>query len=126
MPSRGSARVSVGVWMLTSLIVGAVYRSNLKAMLIIPKLELPFDSMEGLTESGLTTAVIEGTSMHLDVMKADTASTLGQLKENLIVVPSDQQGIALVNTVSGRYALFAPGLALIGVLHLDFSRVSFS
>ena len=71
MPSRGSERVSLGLWMLTSLIVGTVYRSNLKAMIIIPKLELPFDNMESLIKSGLDTAVIEGTSMHLDVMVRD-------------------------------------------------------
>lgn len=58
----------MGLWILMALIVGTIYRSNLKAMLIIPKLKLPFDSMEELIESGLPTAVIQGTSVHMDVV----------------------------------------------------------
>lgn len=76
LPRGGSARVTVGLWLLIGLIVGMVYRSNLKAMLIIPKLKLPFDSMEELIESGLTTAVIEGTSMHLDIVASTTCLAL--------------------------------------------------
>lgn len=67
-PRGDAARVLWGLWIFMSLIVSTIYRSNLKAMLIIPKLELPFDSMEELIESGLTTAVIKGTSMHLDIV----------------------------------------------------------
>ncbi|KAK8392693.1 hypothetical protein O3P69_014845 [Scylla paramamosain] len=48
MPTGGCARLAVGMWLLIALILGTVYRSNLKALLIIPKLELPFDSMEDL------------------------------------------------------------------------------
>ncbi|KAK8392342.1 hypothetical protein O3P69_014589 [Scylla paramamosain] len=68
MPTGGCARLAVGMWLLIALILGTVYRSNLKALLIIPKLELPFDSMEDLIKSGITTAVLAGTSVHMDVM----------------------------------------------------------
>ena len=68
MPDSGMVRLAVGLWLLASLIISTVYRSNLKAMLIIPKLELPFDSLEELVESGISVAVIEGSTMHLDVV----------------------------------------------------------
>lgn len=53
-------------------------------MLIIPKLELPFDSMEELVESGLPTAVIEGTSMHLDIVASTWLGTYVPLHSNLL------------------------------------------
>ena len=68
MPGGGVARFAVGLWLLVTFILGTVYRSNLKAMLIIPKLELPFDTLEQLIESGIPVAVIKGTSTHLDVV----------------------------------------------------------
>ncbi|KAK8392790.1 hypothetical protein O3P69_014907 [Scylla paramamosain] len=71
MPTGGCARLAVGMWLLIALILGTVYRSNLKALLIIPKLELPFDSMEDLIKSGITTAVLDGTSVHRDVMDSE-------------------------------------------------------
>ena len=47
-----------------TLIVGIVYRSNLKAMLIAPKLRLPFDSMDELLETDIPVMVPEGSMMH--------------------------------------------------------------
>ncbi|MPC17196.1 hypothetical protein E2C01_010043 [Portunus trituberculatus] len=46
-------RLVSGIWMVMVLIVGIVYRSNLKAMMIAPKLRLPFDSMEELVETDI-------------------------------------------------------------------------
>lgn len=43
----------LGAWMLTAFIVGTVYKSNLMAMLIIPRLNLPFDSLESAVNSNI-------------------------------------------------------------------------
>ncbi|KAK8379318.1 hypothetical protein O3P69_019304 [Scylla paramamosain] len=57
-------RLATGTWMVMVLIVGIVYRSNLKAMLIAPKLRLPFDSMEELVETDIPCLVLEGSMIH--------------------------------------------------------------
>ncbi|KAK8381548.1 hypothetical protein O3P69_018561 [Scylla paramamosain] len=44
------ARFLAGLWLLTSLIIAIVYRSNLKAMLIVPKVRVPFDSLAELVD----------------------------------------------------------------------------
>lgn len=47
-----SLRVLASVWFIASLILATVYRSNLKAMLITPRVQLPFDNLEQLDKSG--------------------------------------------------------------------------
>ncbi|KAG0727079.1 hypothetical protein GWK47_004065 [Chionoecetes opilio] len=46
-----SLLVVAGLWFMTSLIIATVYRSNLKAMLIMPRIHLPFDNLEELYQS---------------------------------------------------------------------------
>ncbi|MPC12424.1 Glutamate [NMDA] receptor subunit 1 [Portunus trituberculatus] len=44
-----------------------VYRSNLKAMLIKPRLVLPFSNLMELTESGIPCFVVRGTLLHRNI-----------------------------------------------------------
>ncbi|XP_063878096.1 glutamate receptor ionotropic, kainate glr-3-like [Scylla paramamosain] len=81
MPDEGTTRFTVGLWLLVSLIIGTVYRSNLKAMLIIPKVELPFDSLEELIDTGFTVATISGTTMHLDIMTTRRSRRTSPLRQ---------------------------------------------
>lgn len=57
-------RVLTGLWLLLALILVAVYRSNLKAMLILPKLNLPFDSVEELTRTSIPVWVSQSSLLH--------------------------------------------------------------
>ncbi|XP_066962295.1 glutamate receptor 1-like [Macrobrachium rosenbergii] len=41
-------RTIVALWFMTTFILGSVYKGNLKAMLIAPKVKIPFDSLEEL------------------------------------------------------------------------------
>ncbi|XP_066984778.1 glutamate receptor ionotropic, kainate glr-3-like [Macrobrachium rosenbergii] len=63
-PSGGSLRVLSTVWLMMSFILVTVYRSNLKAMLILPKVVLPFDNLEQLTETGLRVWTPAGSILH--------------------------------------------------------------
>ncbi|KAK8384403.1 hypothetical protein O3P69_009308 [Scylla paramamosain] len=67
--SRGVVRGVAGLWLLAAFTLGSVYRSNLKAMLIIPKVNLPFDSLEELADSGITTAVFKGSAIHHQILR---------------------------------------------------------
>ncbi|KAG0716463.1 hypothetical protein GWK47_009649 [Chionoecetes opilio] len=63
-----SLRVVAGVWFMTSLIIAIVYRSNLKAMLIMPRIHLPFDNLEELYQSQYLLYTTETSVSHRAVM----------------------------------------------------------
>ncbi|KAK4312027.1 hypothetical protein Pmani_016520 [Petrolisthes manimaculis] len=52
-PPQGFLKTVIGLWLLLSLILATVYRGNLKAMLILPKVTLPFNNLQELSEAGL-------------------------------------------------------------------------
>ena len=55
--------LTAAVWIFMTLIISVVHRSNLKAMLISPKLRLPFDSLEEFLETNIPALVLEGSMM---------------------------------------------------------------
>lgn len=59
-----SMKMVLGTWLFTSFIVDTVYRSNLKAMIIIPKETLPFDTLEELARFPLPLSIIKYTIIH--------------------------------------------------------------
>lgn len=64
-PPRGVVKGVTGLWLLLSLTLASVYRGNLKAMLILPSLSLPFNSLEELSSSGLPVWVPLDSVLHL-------------------------------------------------------------
>ncbi|KAK8378391.1 hypothetical protein O3P69_011106 [Scylla paramamosain] len=63
-----SLRMLAGIWFMASLIISTVYRSNLKAMLIMPRIQLPFDNLEELYQSQYPLYVVETTVIHRAIM----------------------------------------------------------
>ncbi|MPC24734.1 Glutamate receptor 2 [Portunus trituberculatus] len=57
----------VGMWLLLALIISTVYRSNLKAMLIKPRLILPFSNLEELVETRIPCFTFRGTLLHRNI-----------------------------------------------------------
>lgn len=68
VPWGGAERGVAALWLLSAFTLGAVYRSNLKAMLIIPKVDLPFDSLDELANSDISTGVFKGSAIHYQIM----------------------------------------------------------
>ena len=52
------------MWFMTSLIIATVYRSNLKAMLIMPRIQLPFDNLEELHQSQYPLYTVKTSATH--------------------------------------------------------------
>lgn len=52
-------RTVTGVWLLLAPVLSIFFHVNLKAMLILfrPRLQLPFDSLEGLLQSRIPTYI---------------------------------------------------------------------
>lgn len=59
-PRGDRERLVGGLWLLVSFVLGTVYRSNLKAMLILPKIQVPFNSFEQLVATNVPVHVIKG------------------------------------------------------------------
>lgn len=67
-----SVRVVAGLWMVAAVLLGIVYRSNLKAMLIVLRVTLPFDSLEELVQTRIPTAIMKDNSIHRYIMVRST------------------------------------------------------
>nr|XP_053646629.1 uncharacterized protein LOC128698435 [Cherax quadricarinatus] len=65
---RDMTRVATALWLLTSFVLATVYRSNLTAVLILPKLRLPFDSVEELARTSIPTYLFPGSAIFSAVM----------------------------------------------------------
>ncbi|KAK3892958.1 hypothetical protein Pcinc_003137 [Petrolisthes cinctipes] len=67
-PVGGRVRTVAGVWLLLALVLSTVFRANLKAMLILPRLQLPFGSLEELIKSGIPTYIPKATVFHKAIL----------------------------------------------------------
>ena len=67
-PMGDIVRCMIGMWLLAAFILGNVYRSNLKAMLTIPRINILFDSMDELADSDVPTAILKGTKLDRQIM----------------------------------------------------------
>lgn len=70
---RGGVRLAAGVWLMLTLVLTQMYRSNLKAMMILPRLSLPFDTLEGLIESGIPCYIVPSTKFHNAILVKHSA-----------------------------------------------------
>ncbi|ROT72279.1 Variant Ionotropic Glutamate Receptor [Penaeus vannamei] len=122
LPSASATRIMGGLWLLSALIISSVYRSNLKAMLILPILRLPFDSMEELVETNILTYVTEGTMLQKQMMDAPPNSLLGRLRSQSVSywdVPR-----AIRELMLGRHATFVGRIVSHSVIHRIFEQTN--
>ncbi|XP_042888517.1 glutamate receptor-like [Penaeus japonicus] len=102
-PEGISVQLIAGLWLLMMLIVNTVYRSNLKAMLILPRLDLPFDTLSELVETNIKTYVSPGSFIHRTVMKSPPGSPLQRLQKQMdLHLDGD---LALYNVAAGKTAV---------------------
>ncbi|MPC28264.1 Glutamate receptor ionotropic, delta-1 [Portunus trituberculatus] len=120
-PLGSSARLLTGLWLLETLILSSVYRSNLKAMLIIPKVRLPFDNLEELVESGTTLAISKDSTLQTLIMVGEGNTSLGRLKKSLLIVHPDHAFRFIEDIYKGKWAGGAFTTSLKAAFHLDFS-----
>ncbi|KAK4319598.1 hypothetical protein Pmani_009488 [Petrolisthes manimaculis] len=121
VPWGKSLCVMGSLWLLAAFLLGTVYRCNLKAMLIIPRLFLPFDSLEELVNNGITTVVFRGSSIHGDIEAATSNSTLGKFRKQMLLFEGEEVSKFIPKCLSGMYACLALQTAVTSVLEWDFS-----
>ncbi|XP_042876135.1 glutamate receptor ionotropic, kainate 5-like [Penaeus japonicus] len=124
MPRGNALRVIAGLWLFSALIIGSVYRSNLKAMLILPKVRLPFDSMEELVETDIPCNVPKGRiNKHSDPVRpqyAPPGSLLSRLKDQLIDNVDKDTGVR--DLLKGANAIFIGKSIIEFIAHQTFSQ----
>ncbi|XP_066962292.1 probable glutamate receptor [Macrobrachium rosenbergii] len=122
-PKGETVRFITGLWLLITLILSTVYRSNLKAMLILPKVQLPFNNLEQVVQSGLPVWTPTDAMLHETALKSPRNSTLGQIRDQFICVDAPTNAAFGINGMNtGKSVLAAPKSAITEVFHSTFSK----
>ncbi|XP_037800545.1 glutamate receptor 2-like isoform X2 [Penaeus monodon] len=79
-PRGVPVRTLTGVWLIVALIISTVYRSNLKAMLILPKVNLPFTTISEFLQTDIPLYIIEGSLADHYTKGAEPNSSLARLR----------------------------------------------
>ncbi|XP_071530423.1 uncharacterized protein [Panulirus ornatus] len=120
---EGVVRQVTGLWLPLALILVTVYRSNLKDMLILPKVSLPFDNLEELVQTDLPVWVATGSILH-DAAKTAAANTaLGRLNPmfNSVSAPTNVTW-GVEDFLLGKHVITGPRSAIHQIIHDSFSQ----
>ncbi|KAK4324562.1 hypothetical protein Pmani_004811 [Petrolisthes manimaculis] len=122
-PRGGVVKSVTGLWLILSLILATVYRSNLKAMLILPKITLPFNNIEELTNANIPVWAAIGSSMHRAVYFADPDSVLGRLNKTIYNAGQPQNKTwGIQGMVLGEHVAVVPRYTILQIMNTLFSK----
>ncbi|XP_037800571.1 glutamate receptor ionotropic, delta-1-like [Penaeus monodon] len=121
-PTGYAPRIVGGLWLLVAFILGVVYRGNLKAMLILPNLELPFNNLEELAESDAPIWSPGSHVAHQLLMAAPPHSLYGALARKTFVALDIPAGT--IETLKGKHAVFALMSGFTAIVDDFFSTVN--
>ncbi|XP_070001083.1 glutamate receptor ionotropic, delta-2-like [Penaeus vannamei] len=111
-----------GLWLLVAFVLVSVYRGNLKAMLILPKVELPFNSLQELARSDVR-VWSPGNHIALQmIMAAPPDSVYGLIAQRSYTHMRIAEGVQLV--YEGKHAAVTLMLAALDNMDKTFSRTS--
>ncbi|ROT84493.1 Variant Ionotropic Glutamate Receptor [Penaeus vannamei] len=108
-PRSMTGRVLGGAWLLAAFIIATVYKSNLKAMIIIPKVNLPFTNLEEMIEQDKIPYMLMGGSLVYDIFK--------------VTRPRSGSTDGLNKVLNEGYALIVDQNTVKNILHTTFSQV---
>ncbi|KAF2356817.1 Ionotropic glutamate receptor [Trinorchestia longiramus] len=111
---------TTGLWMLIAFVVGTMYKSNLKSMIILPKIIIPFETIEELVNQHEYNIIMAGGgSLHQQALESPPQSVLGRLIRRVQINNNYSQVFFLVN--NQRYAGIANDIQHEASRHLYFS-----
>ncbi|XP_047477842.1 glutamate receptor 2.9-like [Penaeus chinensis] len=118
-----SIRLVSGLWLFGCLILASVYRSNLKAMLILPRVSVAFNSLEELVETDLPVWVATSSALHNAAANSPDDTSLGKLKHMLYSVDGPTNvSWGVSDLLAGKHVYAGPRAALVQILHSTFSQ----
>ncbi|KAG7169003.1 Glutamate receptor 3-like [Homarus americanus] len=118
LPRGPGLRTVAGMWLVISLVVSTVYKSNLKAMMILPKMRLPFTNLEELLETDILCHIAGSTLIHHTIMEAKPGSLFFRLQKQMVV--HNDMAKLIVDGLAGKYAGLSSKYGLMSVLHYLF------
>ncbi|XP_076067457.1 putative glutamate receptor isoform X1 [Oratosquilla oratoria] len=119
-PSHGS--ILAMVWILVSLILSTVYKSNLKAMLILPKVNIPFNNLEELVNTNaMPYYVLQGMAVLQNLQDAPPNSVFGRAYRNVKVITNDVSAIADV-VLDNKAAFFLDTLLIPATMQRQYFK----
>ncbi|XP_050732818.1 glutamate receptor ionotropic, kainate 5-like isoform X1 [Eriocheir sinensis] len=121
-PVWGLTRYIGGLWLIASLILDTMYRSNLKAMLTIQRANIPFNNVEELADSNIPIAIYKDSTLDFQIMRADPSTSLGRLKDQLVKYYVDEVMLGIDNTYKGQHASTSYKLGLPGIIQYYYSK----
>ncbi|XP_047480427.1 glutamate receptor ionotropic, NMDA 1-like isoform X2 [Penaeus chinensis] len=123
VPQGGHIRIAIALWLLVSFVLASVYRSNLKAMLILPTVNLPFDDTEELVDTGLPLRLPFGSFLHRAMLEAPPGSSFSRLlpKNDSIYLRMDLP-TSIRAMENGEVVFAAPRTVIRNVMHRSFSE----
>ncbi|KAK4319593.1 hypothetical protein Pmani_009483 [Petrolisthes manimaculis] len=122
-PREGRVRLLGGLWLMVSLVLCTVYRSNLKAMLILPKVKIPFNSIEQLAQTNIPIYLVQGTVLTHNVKQATPDSLLGQLRPR--IVEQEDTSYVIRSAMEGKRASITMKNGLEAILANNFNRYGY-
>ncbi|XP_068220066.1 glutamate receptor ionotropic, kainate glr-3-like [Palaemon carinicauda] len=119
LPRGYAMRMVAGTWLVAAFVIGSVYKGNLKAMLILPKLRLPFDNLQELVESKIPTYVPLGSALLQSIYEARNGSLLHQLRNQLVLEANIGKADKLI--IDGKAVGFTSQYLLSYLIHREYS-----
>ncbi|XP_064105795.1 uncharacterized protein LOC135215223 [Macrobrachium nipponense] len=114
----------VGIWLVATFIIGTVYKSNLKAMLIIPKVNIPFNNLEELVNQNDVPFILMGGSLvHTTFMEAEQGTLFARAYEKSSGVTwTYNEGLRKI--LQEKFAIIVDYTTIMNILHSFFSKTT--
>ncbi|XP_076044893.1 glutamate receptor ionotropic, kainate 2-like isoform X2 [Oratosquilla oratoria] len=114
-----------GMWVLTTLIIATVYKSNLKAMLISPKMDIPFNNFEELVErNNYPWRVYEDSIPHTWLKLAKPGTFMAKARERAGLQTVNNPPVGVAEVANGDYAMIFGTPITLNLLQLDYMMLA--
>ncbi|XP_069937401.1 glutamate receptor ionotropic, kainate 4-like, partial [Cherax quadricarinatus] len=122
VPSSYTERVIGTLWLLVALIISTVYCSNLMAMIIIPKVNIPFTNLEGLVDqTKIPYILVGGSVISTTLQDADNTSLFGRVwARKAALLWTYEEGARMI--LHERFAIIVDHTTILNLLHNLFSK----
>ncbi|XP_076056186.1 glutamate receptor 4-like [Oratosquilla oratoria] len=105
------------MWSLTTFIVATVYRSNLKAMVTLPKVSVPFNNIEEMEKQNkIPFSTLDKTALVQFLSKKDPDSVYGKMYSKLNLVRYDTQMTRVNYIMKNNAAFLGPDIFMKGLM----------
>ncbi|XP_064092022.1 glutamate receptor 4-like [Macrobrachium nipponense] len=119
-PKGDSVRVFGAMWLLMAFILSNYYCSNLRAILITPKVVLPFNDFWGLAKTNFLVWAPKGSRFNEALNNAEEGSKLAAVRKNIILTRNITEGPE--GLYEGKWGVVDVRGAVIYYLHHDYSQ----